>query len=74
MEQPNATPALRRVEIRTIFNRHRGARLRLAEKLKVTHSAISLWINGKSKSKRIAAAAADMAAELIASEGKGAAA
>lgn len=68
MSQQTATPGMRRTEIRKVFRRHKGAVARLAEQLGVTHSAVSIWLSGRSKSARIAAAAERRALELLDAE------
>lgn len=68
MSQTNAMPGMRRTEIRKVFRRHKGSVSRLAEQLGVTHSAVSIWLAGRSKSARIAAAAEQRALELLDAE------
>jgi predicted transcriptional regulator len=68
MEQANATPGMRRTEIRTVLGRHRGSKSRIATELGVSQAAISVWLSGRSKSKRIADAAGKLAVELLTAE------
>lgn len=68
MAQANAMPALRRVEIRTVFRRNRGSIQRVAEQLGISHAGVSLWLAGKSRSARVAAAAEKLAVELLSAE------
>lgn len=73
METPHATQTLRRTEIRKILRRHKGSIQRIADSLQVSHSAVSIWLAGKTTSARVAAAAERMALELVAGEREAAA-
>lgn len=46
-----------RAKIARILRKNRGAIRDLAKDLEVSHAAVSLWLSGKTKSDRIAAAA-----------------
>lgn len=59
---------LRRTEIREILGRTKGAKIEIARDLGVSPQAVSSWLAGHSKSKRIADAAQSKAVELLASE------
>lgn len=68
MPQANAAPGMRRVEIRTVLNRNKGSKQRLASELGISASAVSIWLSGRSKSARVAAAAEKLASELLSNE------
>lgn len=70
MTRANATPGLRRAEIRKIFDRNKGSKLRLSQELGCSHSAVSLVLTGRSKSARILAAAEKVAMSLLSAESK----
>lgn len=76
MKPANATPGMRRTEIRAVMNlpKHKGCKARLAETLGVSPTAITLWLAGKMTSARIAAAAEALAIELVGAEKPGVAA
>jgi predicted transcriptional regulator len=73
MKQENATPGMRRTEIRAVFNRNPGSKTKLAKSLGVSLTAVTLWLGGKMTSARIAAAALALALELVAGEREAAA-
>jgi hypothetical protein len=73
MKQENATPGMRRTEIRAVLSRHKGAKTKLAKSLEVSLTAVTLWLGGKTTSAKIAAAAERMALELVAGEREAAA-
>lgn len=61
-------PKLRRVEIREILRRHEGSIGAVARELGITISSVSMWLYGRSKSSRVAAAAERRALALLEEE------
>lgn len=59
---------LTRTEIWQVLSRHYGKRAELARRLKVSNGAVTLYLNGKSASKRIERASGAMALRLLAEE------
>jgi len=55
---------LRRVEVREILQRHKGSIKEVAESLGVNHASVSMWLGGRTKSKRVAEAATLKALQL----------
>ena len=58
-------PILRRVQVREILHRHHGSVKDVAQRLGLTHASVGMWLGGRSKSKRVAAAATAKALELL---------
>lgn len=57
-------------DINDVLHRHRGSITRVAESLTppITHNAVTLWLQGKTVSARIAEAAQAKASELLQQE------
>jgi predicted transcriptional regulator len=51
-----------------VLSRHKGSKSRLAGELGISQSAISVWLAGRMKSARVAAAAEKLAVELMSAE------
>lgn len=64
---------LTRVQIRTVFDRHRGSRKQIAAALGVSHVSVTNVLKGRGKSARILRAAEQRALELLAEEARNAA-
>jgi len=62
------TSGMRRTEIRRVLDRHRGSKIGIARTLGVSHSAVSVWLRGRTTSARIAAEAEKVARELVEAE------
>lgn len=60
-----ASTRLRRVQIREVLHRHAGSIQSLAAELGITRNAISMWLSGRTKSKRVAEAAERRALALL---------
>jgi DNA-binding transcriptional regulator YiaG len=63
--QATSATKLRRVQIREILQRHEGSIGAVARDLNITIQAVSMWLGGRSKSKRVAEAAERKALALL---------
>lgn len=70
IQERKASPALRRVQIRDILQRHNGSIKSIANDLGITSQAVSLWLAGRSTSKRVAEASERKALALLEEERK----
>ena len=59
---------LRRVEIRAVLRRHRGAQAEVAQEADVSPVSVSKWLKGLSTSAKIAAVAQQKALDLLEQE------
>lgn len=60
---------LNRSEIRKVFKRNIGSVARVSRTLGITHVTVSLWLKGKTTSRRVEAECRRVASELLEQEG-----